>query len=295
MNTISFKIEENYSYTTDRGQVIESIRPVVGISGKTIVSAINFANRGRDELQTKVLDKVTTTTYIINDTTDNLISSNFTTDYNGYVNIDLSKMLTNNTFIKFYQKYKAQITLNVTIEIPKTDTYNVFVDNTKITPTWNQESAEIEFDDYDYYDNDDTILLSPLSDKVTNLSTLRQTYKTVEDNYLLVKKQYESQTIGNVDLKIDRAETYEPADFKTVITRLLEFQVGTLQPAIDYTKTVKLTTDYETLYTINNLVNFLANKYPNITIDDGEGIPYDVTGDAEAGIGADNGIVATDS
>ena len=106
------------------------------------------------------------------------------------------------------------------------------------------------------------------------MATIRETYKTVEENYLLVKKQYESQVSGDVDLEIDTAETYEPTTFKNVITRLLEFQVGTLQPALEYTKTAKLTTEYDRLNTMDKLINILSKMYPNITIDDGEGIPY---------------------
>jgi hypothetical protein len=200
---------------------------------------------------------------------------NFITNNEGYASIDLTRMLTNTTFIKFYQKYKGEITLNITIEIPKTSTYNVFVDNIKITPKWTASDRRIDFESYNYYERDDSIILSSIADTVTNLVTLRRTYKKVEENYLLVKKQFESQVSGNVDLEIDTAEAYEPTTFKAVITRLLEFQIGTLQPAIAYTKTAKLTTENERLTIINNLVNLLAKQYPDITIEDGEGIPYD--------------------
>jgi Na+-translocating ferredoxin:NAD+ oxidoreductase RnfG subunit len=212
--------------------------------------------------------------YIINDNTENLYTVNFVTDTDGLVSIDLTEILKNTKFIKFYQKYSGQITLNVTIEIPKTNIYNVFVDNVKITPYFHDNITGIQFNSYNYFEQDDVITLSSIEDKITDLATLRQTYKTVEENYLLAKKQYESQVTDDVDLEIDTAESYEPKTFKTVITRLLEFQVGTLQPAIEYTNTAKLTTENERLTIIDKLVNLVAGQYPDITIEDGEGMPY---------------------
>ena len=293
-NNIIFRLEEYF----DNGETKELV-PSIGVRGIVNVSAINLFNKEGAELAQDVTaadqEKVSVvenagiteerrlndfigvnTLYrnTINDTTENLFSVGFITDDEGYSKIDLSKMLTNPTFIKFYQKYKGQITLNITIEIPKTEKYKVFVGNVKITPSWYGEKGEIIFESYDYYDKNGSVVLSPIENTVTNLAMLRQVYKTVEDNYLLVKKQYESQISGEVDLEIDTLETYEPKSFKAVITRLLEFQVGTLQPALDYTKTTKLTTEYDRLNTMDRLISILCRMYPDITIDDGEGIPY---------------------
>jgi hypothetical protein len=269
-NTIFFKLEEYYDNDGS-----EELQASTDVSGKVNISVINLLNKETAADQPReVVGLTPLSRYTINDTTENLFSVSFITDDDGYTKVDLSKMLLNTTFIKFYQKYKGEVTLNVTIEIPKTDKYNVFVGNAKITPSWKKEESGIIFESYDYYNNDDTIILSPIEDKVTDLATLRQTYKTVEENYLLVKKRYESQIVGEVDLEIDTTETYEPKSLKTVITRLLEFQVGTLQPALEYTKTAKLTTEYDRLNTMDKLVNILSKMYPNITIEDGEGIPY---------------------
>ena len=269
-NTIFFKLEEYYDNDGSK-----ELQASTGVSGKVNISVINLLNKETAADQPREVVGITPLSrYTINDTTENLFSVSFITDDDGYTKVDLSKMLLNTTFIKFYQRYKGEVTLNVTIEIPKTDKYNVFVGNVKITPSWKKEESGIIFESYDYYNNDDTIILSPIEDKVTDLATLRQTYKTVEENYLLVKKRYESQIVGEVDLEIDTTETYEPKTLKTVITRLLEFQVGTLQPALEYTKTAKLTTEYDRLNTMDKLVNILSKMYPNIKIDDGEGIPY---------------------
>jgi hypothetical protein len=250
-----------------------------GIKGTIVVAAINLLDAERADTASASKDTSLRPQYIINDSTENLYSVNFVTDEEGVISIDLTTMLRNTQFIKFYQKYKGKVSFNVTIEIPKTDTYNVFVGNAKITIELKREEGSITFENYDY-SREDTFTLSPIADRVTDLATLRQTYKTVEANYLLIKKQFESQTVGEIDLEIDTANPYEPKTFKNVITRLLEFQVGTLTPAIEYTKTAKLTTENERLNTINKLINIICKMYPKITIEDGEGIPYD-NGDLE--------------
>ena len=298
LNTIIFKIEgsagtSEFQSLVLGGQSAESIR------GTITVAALNLSEDKDGSVLTTPGDKTripssTLTRDIINDSTENLATINFVTEDSGSASIDLSDMMQNAKFIKFYQKYKGEITLSVTIKIPKTDTYNVFVGNNKLTPAWKLEESQISFDGYVY---DETIILSPISDKITDLATLRQTYKTAEANYLLIKKQFESQTVGDVDLEIDTVETYEPTTFKNVITRLLEFQVGTLQPAIDYTTTAKLSVERDRLNTINKLIIIVCKMYPNITIEDGEGIPYDTDGQIDIGIGGDTGskLEAADS
>ena len=285
LNNVIFRIEEkSNSEFLNLEQVERS--SLVGVKGTVTVAAINLSDTSTDggviiDGEDKTTDnrfpngiQLPTSRYIINDTTENLFSVNFITDDSGFASIDLTGLLRNTKFIKFYQKYKSRVTFNITIQIPKTDIYNVFVGNAKISPEFKDDENGINFNSYNYYEQDNTITLSPITDKITDLATLRQTYKTAEDNYLLVKKQYESQIVGEVDLEIDTVEKYEPATFKNVITRLLEFQVGTLQPALDYTKTAKLTTEYDRLNSMDKLINILSKMYPNIKIDDGEGIPY---------------------
>jgi hypothetical protein len=284
INNIIFKIEGSDNSEFQSVSQLSADR----FKGNITIAAINLSDDEKGG--TRTLNDAKTPVfggplirYIINDATENLFSVNFVTDESGSASIDLTAMLNNTQFIKFYQKYKGKVSFNVTIEIPKTDTYNVFVGNAKITPELKSEEGSITFENYDY-SREDVITVSSIEDKITDLATLRQRYKTVEDNYLLIKKQFESQTVGEIDLEIDTAETYEPTTFKNVITRLLEFQVGTLSPAIDYTKTAKLTTEHDRLNTINKLINIICKMYPNITIEDGEGIPYDNGGKIEAAL-----------
>jgi hypothetical protein len=275
VNTISFKFESDPSITDET--------TVSGISGQLEV-ALNSIDTSRlaavsdtSSIKTEVDINVNKfpTRYIIDDTTDNLFTTRFLIQETGYITIDLTSMLSNSKLIKFVTKYKDYTVLSVTITISKTTNYSSFTGNFKIPVKWKQGELSVTFDPYDYAAENDSIILQPIADQITEFATLRRTYKTIEDAYLLIKNQYETQLIGEIDLEIDTAETYEPRNFKTVITRLLEFQVGTIQPALEYTKTAKLTTEYNRLNTMNTLINVICKMYPDVTIEDGEGIPYD--------------------
>lgn len=279
MNTISFKFESNPDITEDvtvsgiSGQIdvalnsINSLDQAATADTSSIKSELDRADRDTNKLPAR---------YIIDDTTDNLFTTRFLIDETGYITINLTSMLSNSRLIKFVEKYKDTSMLSVTINIPKTTIYSSFTGNFKIPVRWKKDvNRGLTFDPYDYADENDSIILQSIADQITEFATLRRTYKTIEDAYLLIKNQFETQLIGEIDLEIDTAETYEPKNFKTVITRLLEFQVGTIQPALEYTKTAKLTTEYDRLNTMNTLINVICKMYPDVTIEDGEGIPYD--------------------
>jgi hypothetical protein len=278
VNTISFKFESDPDITEDvtvsgiSGQLdvalnsINSLDQAATADTSSIKSELDRADRDTNKLPAR---------YIIDDTTDNLFTTRFLIDETGYITINLTSMLSNSRLLKFVTKYKDSSVLSVTINIPKTTNYGSLTRNFKLPVKWKQGELGLTFDPYDYYDQADAIILQPIADQVTEFATLRRTYKTIEDAYLLIKNQFETQLVGEIDLEIDTAETYEPRNFKTVITRLLEFQVGTIQPALDYTKTAKLTTEYDRLTTMNTLIDVICKMYPDVTIEDGEGIPYD--------------------
>jgi hypothetical protein len=87
-------------------------------------------------------------------------------------------------------------------------------------------------------------------------------------------ENYRSQLKAqSLDLILSSAE-YQPNSFTKVITRLLEFQEGTLSTSIDYAENANLLDLKDLLGTLNTEIGDLAGLYPEITIEDGEGIPY---------------------
>jgi hypothetical protein len=97
-------------------------------------------------------------------------------------------------------------------------------------------------------------------------------------------KNYQAQLIAQSDDLILSTYDYQPSNFTYVITRLLEFQQGTLISSLDFAENANLTQLYNLLGPttgIQNEIESLAGLYPSITIEDGEGIPY---GDGIPGI-----------
>ena len=97
-------------------------------------------------------------------------------------------------------------------------------------------------------------------------------------------KNYQAQLIAQSNELILSTYDYQPTNFTYVVTRLLEFQQGTLITALDFAQNANLTQLYNLLGPTNGIQNeieSLAGLYPSITIEDGEGIPY---GDGIPGI-----------
>ena len=97
-------------------------------------------------------------------------------------------------------------------------------------------------------------------------------------------KNYQSQLIAQSDELILSTYNYQPTNFTYVVTRLLEFQQGTLITSLDFAQNANLTQLYNLLGPTNGIQNeieSLAGLYPSINIEDGEGIPY---GDGIPGI-----------
>jgi hypothetical protein len=90
-------------------------------------------------------------------------------------------------------------------------------------------------------------------------------------------QNYQAQLIAQSAELILSTYDYEPDSFTKVITRLLEFQQGTLVTALDFTRNADLTQLNSLLGSVNGIdyeINSLSGLYPSITIEDGEGIPY---------------------
>lgn len=97
---------------------------------------------------------------------------------------------------------------------------------------------------------------------------------TLKINYETELQNYQSQLIAqSLDLILSTAD-YQPNSFTKVITRLLEFQEGTLITSLDYANNANLTELYTLLNSLSTEITDLAGLYPSITINDGEGIPY---------------------
>ena len=208
-------------------------------------------------------------------TSDVIGSIKSTTNDNGDFIIDLSKLFDVNQKLiyLFKEKYfKYTIGLRLTVTSQALDPYASTVNIANLDALAWQDNAV--FSGYDYANNNDSFYPELIADKPTDLRSLMSKYKEQELQFLATKAQYEADIKDNLDITVEKGQEYEPDTFRKVITRILEFQKGTLNFAIDYAKTTGLTTEQQRLTTISNIMGMLTKMYPNVTIDDGEGIPY---------------------
>lgn len=116
----------------------------------------------------------------------------------------------------------------------------------------------------------------PVVEATVSIATKKVEVQTAYDAYITARDAYEA-VIANADtIELEQLETYEPASPTYIATRLLEFQTGTLIPAIRYATDAQLETHLDYLNRINKFVNLYVGLYPTISINDGEGIPYNV-------------------
>ena len=198
-----------------------------------------------------------------------------TTDGGGNMIVDLFKLFDANQKLiyLFKEKYfKYTIGLRLTVTSQTLDPYASTVNIANLDALVWQDNAV--FSGYDYVNNNDSFYPELIEDKPKDLKTLMFKYKEQELQFFATKAQYEADIKDNLDITVEKGQYYEPDTFRKVITRILEFQKGTLNFAIDYAKTTGLTTEQQRLTTINNVMDILTKMYPNVTIDDGEGIPY---------------------
>jgi hypothetical protein len=110
-----------------------------------------------------------------------------------------------------------------------------------------------------------------------DISKMKETYKKVERDYLAAKEEY-TTNLKNVSIDtseiFERVAVHEPTAWLYVITRLLELNEGTIAPALRFTKNGGMDVEHKKLTMIQKTIENLLNMYPEIEIEDGEGMPY---------------------
>jgi hypothetical protein len=272
-NDILFEFLTN---VTSEGSQSISVPVSEGTYGIITIGLVAIPQQLFDEAQTTTKEPILGR-YTIIDSTDFLFKQEFKTDSEGLVVINLDKTLSSTEAIRFYRNYfeKYTVALKTVIEVPKNENYDYLITSDNIQVEWEKDVKFPQFKSNVYSNYNDFIYLEALGSRVTNFIQLKSQYKTAEETYLQIKKRYESEVVSNiVDVELPTNDSYEPINFAQVITRLLEFQAGTLTPGISHAKSLNLETEYKRLDILNKLINNITRMYPKITIEDGEGIPY---------------------
>jgi hypothetical protein len=114
----------------------------------------------------------------------------------------------------------------------------------------------------------------PAREATVSIATKKVEVQNAYDAYITAKTTYEATLASAETIELEQLEPYEPTSPTYVVTRLLEFRAGTLEAAIRYATDAQLGTQLDYLNRINKFVNLYVGLYPTVTIEDGEGIPY---------------------
>lgn len=122
--------------------------------------------------------------------------------------------------------------------------------------------------------NKQLTLLSPDNSKV-DLATLEANFKDAESTYIKSKRIYEENLkVADTSKIFEQLTDNEPSKFAQVITRLLEFEESTLDAGLRFTKKTNLTEEFKRLDIIKTSILVLKNLYPELSLKNGEGLPY---------------------
>ena len=226
-----------------------------GLSG--VVSLSLIALEGGKPLYTSDIGSVK----FITGNNDNVV--NFTSLFN-------SKYKLLKLFFDKYSKYDTQFYITVTTQ--PTDIYQSFTKFFTYSFTW--QEYLVTFTGFDWSDESEDFYISSISNRTNDLKELVSKFKEAELKYQEAKTIYDSNVKNNPNLTMETNESYEPKTFNNVITRMLEFQEGTLNHALEHANKIDLKPQKQYLIGINNMINMLTSMYPDIDIKKGEGIPY---------------------
>ena len=112
------------------------------------------------------------------------------------------------------------------------------------------------------------------TEATVNLVTAKEEVDAAYSTYIAAKETYDALLAAATTITLEQVEVYEPPLASNIVTRLLEFQACVVVPGIRYAQTADLTNDLALLERINRSIEQYSSLYPNITINDGEGIPY---------------------
>lgn len=195
------------------------------------------------------------------------------------IELDFSNFLNNTNTSKFYTYWISRSKLTPAIEIifniPTTDSYLAkttrIVLDLKDNIVYDEKSSSLKFESE--LENQEITLIS--KNEQIDFKEMRSNFLNKEREYIVAKQEYETiLKSSTANVVMPQQESYYPSEFKSVITRALEFKHGTLDPAKIFTTDAKLENESKLIDMLIKTITRLSSLYPDITIDDGEGQPY---------------------
>lgn len=216
---------------------------------------------------------------------ESLLDGTVTTDSDGIIEVDVSNMFTDPTFLAYFQKFgnlkEYNVSLLITLMNEKQEigpyvylgttqapqellAYNIY----KVGPT------TYRFNDLAYYDVYDSFYVPEVVINEELLRIYQSKKLKAQQEYLEKLKNFQGEIESQSILQIPTLTRYNPINITQVITRCLELNVGTIENALTFTKDAGLIGETNRLNGIKTLIEQISSLYPNVTIDQGEGLPY---------------------
>jgi hypothetical protein len=221
-------------------------------------------------------------------TSDVIIDGNETTDSDGIVTVDVINVFSDNTFLALWQKFNGARGYNVSIQITlESETQEIspyfYISRTDIPQMLSAYNVTFNGEDYSYPDLEYYTIYSPflVSEIVIDeeiLKSIQAKKLETQRKYINSLEDFQNEIVSQSILQIPVLNEYNPINITQIITRCLELSVGTIENGLTYTTDAGLVAQTNRLNKIKTLVNQISNLYPTITIEDGEGIPYQNVG-----------------
>lgn len=215
-----------------------------------------------------------------------LHTQNGVSDSDGLVLLGVSNIVETNEFTKYWELYLGEVAKGASgkFEIKSkstskpTDTYSSFSEI--VSFSLDSISKNITKDGKTgFYILPDKISSSKSIELIDvggfSIDLLEKNFRDAEISYVTAKRIFE-ENLKVVDTSniFETLTPYEPSNWESVITRLLEFEEGTLDAALRFSKKTGLNEEFRRLDMIKTSILYLKNLYPDIKIGDGEGMPY---------------------
>ena len=223
-------------------------------------------------------------------TTDVIIEGDENTDSNGIVTVDVTNVFSDSTFLEIWQKFNSVKGYNVSIQISlESDKEEIggylYISQTDIPQmlsaynvTFDKENDEYLYPDLEYWDVYDSFTVSEIVIDEELLKASQAKKLDSQRKYINSLEDFQNEIVSQSSLQIPYLNEYNPININQIITRCLELNVGTIENGLAYTTDAGLVAETNRLNKIKTLVNQISNLYPTITIEDGEGIPYQNVG-----------------
>jgi hypothetical protein len=211
-----------------------------------------------------------------------------TTDSNGIIEVDVTDVFLDSTFLGIWQKFSNlknyNVSLQISLESEKEEIGGyLYISQTNIPTILSAynvtfDGADYTYPDLQYWDLYESFEVNEIVIDEELLKAIQSKKLKIQRDYTNSLQDFQNEINSQATLQIPVLNEYNPINITQIITRCLELSVGTIENGLTYTTEAGLIAETARLNKIKTLVNQISNLYPTITIEDGEGIPYQNVG-----------------